>query len=57
MTSLNKMRFKPITTIMSPLKMLPPILFLEWLRIPAFLIPYTFVFGVISKSNPDDDFN
>jgi ubiquinone/menaquinone biosynthesis C-methylase UbiE/uncharacterized protein YbaR (Trm112 family) len=54
---INEMRFKPITTLISPLKMLPPILFLEWLWVPAFIIPYTFVFGVISKSNPDDDLN
>lgn len=54
---INEMKFKPITTLIPPLKILPPILFLEWLRVPAFIIPYTFVFGVISKSNPDDDLN
>ena len=52
---IKEMKLKPITTLIPPQKMVPPILFLEWLRVPAFVIPYTFVFGVILKSNPDHD--
>ena len=51
----NEMKFKPITTLIPPLKILAPIIALKWLRVPAFFVPYTFVFGVILKSNPDQD--
>ena len=51
----DEMQFKPITTLIPPLKILPPIISLEWLRVPVFVIPYTFVFGVILKPKPDPD--
>jgi len=53
--SVSEVKLKPITTLIPPLQTLPPILFLEWLRVPAFIIPYTFVFGVISKSKTSQD--
>ena len=49
----NEMKFKPITTLIPPLKILAPIISLKWLRVPAFFVPYTFVFGVILKPKPD----
>jgi len=51
----NDMKFKPITTLISPLKILAPIISLEWLRVPTFIVPYTFVFGMILKPKPDAD--
>jgi len=51
----KEMKFKPIATLIPPLKILAPMISLKWLRVPAFIVPYTFVFGVILKPKPDPD--
>lgn len=38
---------KTITQLQSPFDFLPPILDLEWLRVPVFAIPYSFLFSFI----------
>lgn len=44
---LDEPRFKSITDLISPFKLMPPILTLQWFLVPVFMIPYRYAFGII----------
>lgn len=47
----SELRVEPITSLISPFSFVSPLIELSWLRLPAILVPYSFIFLFLKKNH------